>query len=452
MPANDKFWEFKASAKNNKVGELYLYSEIASGSSWWGDEVTPKKFKEELDALGSIDTLNIYVNSPGGDVFAGHAIASMIKRCSAQTVAHVDGLATSMASAIVCACNKVVMPSNTMLMVHHPWTRMVGNANDFRKRAEDLDKIGESTMAIYRAKTGLSDEKLKALLDAESWLTAQEAKELGFCDELEEAVQIAASISGDKLIYNGASFDMKAFKNVPVDKIQSLISGANINQDDPKGGELFKMINEPDFKDKVLGFIQSLFGANTTEPPKALDTNITITKGDDGEVPNEKQTAADISAEIMQRLDALEANNSELLATNKQLTEQNKQLTEQAEQSANEAKTKEFVQKIAAFDKLGINAEELGPVFKSLSESDPEGYAKIEAALQAANEQVAKGALFSEVGADGEGESDIVKRVEAKAKDIQQRDKCTKEQAFTKALRENPELYAEYQKESNGGN
>lgn len=439
MPTNDKFWEIKASAKNNKIGELYLYSEIASGSSWWSDTVTPKQFKNDLDALGDIATLNIYVNSPGGDVFAGHAIASMIKRCHAETIAHVDGLAASMASVIVCACNKVVMPSNTMLMVHNPWTRMAGNANDLRKMADDLDKIGESSMSVYREKTGLPDEKIKELLDGETWLTAQEAKDLGFCDEVEKSVNIAASIAGDKLIYNGASFDMKAFKNAPIDKIQALIQKTDNKSFDLKGGELIKMFNEPDFKEKILGFVKSLFN---TDEPKNLETN--KAKGDDGKMPKEEGTVQTIPDDFKARFEALEKSNMTL-------KEQNDKLQEQINKTANEAKTKEFVAKAASFDKLSINAEEIGPVLKSLSESDPEGYAKIEAVLAAANEQVAKGALFSELGADGEGESDINKRIEAKAAEIMQRDKCSIEKARTLALKENPDLYREYEKEMNGG-
>ncbi|MBU2701172.1 ATP-dependent Clp endopeptidase proteolytic subunit ClpP [Sporomusaceae bacterium BoRhaA] len=439
MPKDTKFWEFKASAKSKSVGELYLYGEIASGSSWWSDTVTPKSFKADLDALGNIETLNIYVNSPGGDVFAGHAIASMIKRCNAETVAYVDGLAASMASVVVCACNKMVMPSNTMLMIHNPWSRMAGNANDFRKMAGDLDKIGESSMAIYREKTGLSDEKLKELLDAETWLTAQEAKDLGLCDEIEKAVNISASIAGDNFICNGVSFDAKAFKNVPVDKIQSLFSSTNDKPLALKGGELLKMLEEPTFQEKALGFLKSLF--NPDNEPKDLNTSST-TKGDDGKMPlkDEGTVQATMSDEFKQRFEALEKSNIEL-------KQQNDKLQEQIKSASDEAKTKEFIQKAASFDKIGIKAEEIGPVLKSLSETDPEGYAKIESVLAAANEQIAAGKLFAELGADGEGDNDITKQIEAKAQEIQARDKCTKEQAFAKALRENPKLYAEYEKE-----
>src|SRR5690606_36114293 len=84
---NKKYWSFKA--RNEKTGEHVIYGRIAS-SSWWGDEVTTKQFKEDLDALGDIDTLDVYINSPGGDVFAGQAIYSILRRCDAQVSVYVD--------------------------------------------------------------------------------------------------------------------------------------------------------------------------------------------------------------------------------------------------------------------------------------------------------------------------------------------------------------------------
>ena len=114
-----KFWSFKA--LDETTGELLLYGEI-SDISWWGDEVTPKQFKEDLDALGDIDVLNVYINSPGGDVFAGQAIYSMLKRHKAQVKVYIDGLAASIASLVAMAGDKVIMPANAMMMIHNPWT------------------------------------------------------------------------------------------------------------------------------------------------------------------------------------------------------------------------------------------------------------------------------------------------------------------------------------------
>jgi len=107
------------------------------------------------------------------------------------------------------------MPANAMMMVHRAWTVAMGNANDFRKMAEDMDKIDESIVAVYESKTGMKQEDIISLLDAETWLTAQDALDNGFCDEIEEGKQVAASLKGDFLNVNGVDMDLKRFKNAP---------------------------------------------------------------------------------------------------------------------------------------------------------------------------------------------------------------------------------------------
>lgn len=188
---NKKFWNFKALDEN--TAELTLYGEI-SDISWWGDEVTPKQFKEDLDALGDIDTLNVYINSPGGDVFAGQAIYSILKRHKATINVYVDGLAASIASLIAMAGDKVIMPANAMMMVHNPWTFAYGNANDFRKLADDMDKIRDSMVVAYESRSALTTDEIIELLDAETWLSAEDCLEYGFCDEIEETKEIAACV------------------------------------------------------------------------------------------------------------------------------------------------------------------------------------------------------------------------------------------------------------------
>lgn len=192
-----KFWNLKA--LDEKTGELTLYGEI-SNETWWGDEVTPKEFKADLDKLGDINTLNIYINSPGGDVFAGQAIHSMLKRHKAHKNVYVDGLAASIASVIAMAGDTIFMPKNAMMMIHNPWTIGMGNASEFRKLAEDLDKIRESLIAAYEDHSALTRDEIISIMDAETWLTATECEEYGFCDVIQEEKQVAASI--DKTVLN----------------------------------------------------------------------------------------------------------------------------------------------------------------------------------------------------------------------------------------------------------
>jgi len=212
---NKKFWQFRAKADTGQSeGELLLYGDI-SEASWWGDEVTPKQFKEDLDALGDISVLNVYINSGGGDVFAGQAIHSMLKRHKAQVKVYVDGLAASIASVIAMAGDIVYMPKNSMMMIHNPWTIAMGNAEDFRKLADDLDKIRESLVIAYQDKSGLERDKIIELLNAETWMTAEEAVSYGFADEIEETKQLAASVGNGRLTVNGQMFDLSRYRNPP---------------------------------------------------------------------------------------------------------------------------------------------------------------------------------------------------------------------------------------------
>lgn len=205
MPKGKKFWDVKA--KDDKTAELTLYGEI-SDVSWWGDEITPKQFKEELDALGDIDTLNVYINSPGGDVFAGQTILSILKRHKAKVNVYVDGLAASIASVIVMAGDTVTMPRNSMMMIHNPWTYTVGNAQELREAADRLDKVADSMIEAYLGKASIERDKLIQLLEAETWLSADECKEYGFCDVIEESKQIAACLNKEIL---------GRYKNTPIE-------------------------------------------------------------------------------------------------------------------------------------------------------------------------------------------------------------------------------------------
>lgn len=207
-----KFWNFKN--KDENTGELMLYGDI-SNSSWWGDEVTPKDFKKDLDALGEIKNLNIYINSGGGDVFAGISIYNMLKRHNAFKTVYIDGLAASIASVIAMAGDKVVMPKNAMMMIHRAWTGLYGNANEFKKMAETLEQVDTSISTSYENKTGLEVEEIKELMDKETWFTAEEAVAKKFADEIEEEKLLAASIDGAFLMLNNQKFDMKKYKNMP---------------------------------------------------------------------------------------------------------------------------------------------------------------------------------------------------------------------------------------------
>lgn len=210
----NKFWQIRAAKGEPSAGEVMLYG-IISNESWFGDEVTPKQFKADLDALGAVDELRVFINSDGGDVFAGQAIHSMLKRHKAKVTVYIDGLAASIASVIAMAGDVVLMPRNAMMMIHNPWTIALGDANEFRQMADELDKIRESVVTTYQAKTGMETDEIIKLLDAETWMTAEEAVGMGFADEIEATKNVAASLSDQGLTINGQRFDLSRFRHPP---------------------------------------------------------------------------------------------------------------------------------------------------------------------------------------------------------------------------------------------
>ena len=200
------------------VGEIYIYGEITD-FKWFDEDVTPTDIKEELDKLKDVDSINVYVNSPGGGVFAGVAIYNELKRFNKPVTSYIDGLAASIASLIVLAADKVVMPSNAMIMIHSPWTCTCGNAEELRDLAKKLDKVTESVLIeTYHAKTGIEKGKLKKMLDEETWLSAEEAVKLGFADVLEEEQKIAACYAGDNIKFNDVEVQLNKFKAFPKSK------------------------------------------------------------------------------------------------------------------------------------------------------------------------------------------------------------------------------------------
>lgn len=219
--AKNKFWEFKNIVGNDSA-DLYIYNEI---SSWDDEDVTSaQSFKEELDSIGDVSTINLYINSPGGSVADGLAIASMLKRNKAKVVAQVDGLACSIASVIACSADKVVMGRNCMMMIHNALSGgfFYDNAKGFRKLADDLDKISESLRSTYIEKSNgkLEEEQLVKLMDEETWLTAKECLDLGLCDEIVESNKMVASISNKY-----ASFFNKVPSEVEIsDEVQEVVN------------------------------------------------------------------------------------------------------------------------------------------------------------------------------------------------------------------------------------
>ena len=203
---------FKCMVKNktDTSADLYFYGDIVpdKGYKWSNDDKCPADVVEALDSIGDVDTLNIYINSGGGSVFAGNAIFNRLKAHSAHKVVHIDGVAASIASVIALAGDEIIMPVNSYLMIHKAWTLAMGNSDELRAEADRLEQIEESIVATYVACStdDVTEEKIKDLMAAETWLSPAEAAELFTAVTVSEDMQAAACISEMKYMQapNGA--------------------------------------------------------------------------------------------------------------------------------------------------------------------------------------------------------------------------------------------------------
>lgn len=178
-----KFWNWinNQDESGSEMRTLFLNGEI-SDETWYGDEVTPKLFKDELES-GS-GPISVWINSPGGDVFAAAQIYNMLMEYPYDVTAKIDGLAASAASVIAMAGTTVEMSPVAMMMIHNPATIAIGDSEEMKKAVKMLDEVKESIMNAYEIKTGLARDKISKLMDAESWFNAKKAVELGFADKI----------------------------------------------------------------------------------------------------------------------------------------------------------------------------------------------------------------------------------------------------------------------------
>lgn len=195
-----KVW-YRVQAKKGSVAEVFIYDQI--GRNFFGEGVAAEDFIKELKALDlkTGDTLNVRINSPGGSVFEGIAIHNYLRTLKAKVVVTVDGVAASIASAIAMAGDSIEMPQNAMMMIHNPMMLSIGNAETMRKAAQDLDQIRDAMAASYLRRIKAGREELYAMLDAETWLTANEAVAKGFADTVIDPVRAAAQFDLSKYGY-----------------------------------------------------------------------------------------------------------------------------------------------------------------------------------------------------------------------------------------------------------
>ena len=194
-----KFWNWARDETASDARVLRLEGTIAE-ESWFDDDVTPAAFKGEL--FSETGPVTIWINSPGGDCVAAAQIYNMLMDYPGDVTVKVDGIAASAASVIAMAGTRVLMSPVSTMMIHNPLTVAMGDSDEMRRAIQMLDEVKESIINAYEIKTGLSRTRLSHLMDAETWMNANKALELGFCDEIMFQRQEAEPDAEDSFLYS----------------------------------------------------------------------------------------------------------------------------------------------------------------------------------------------------------------------------------------------------------
>lgn len=171
--------------------DVYIYEDV--GESWFGG-VSAKTFADDLRALGKVETINLHINSYGGEVFEGVTIYSQLVNHPARVVTHIDGIAASIASVIAMAGDEIRIAAAGFVMIHDASGGVFGRSGDMRRMADLLDTITGTIADVYVARTKAAADQLRAWMDAETWFTAAEAVEHGFADSMVENLKVAAHV------------------------------------------------------------------------------------------------------------------------------------------------------------------------------------------------------------------------------------------------------------------
>ena len=284
-----KNWYDIQSKVSDKVADVYIFDEIGAFG------MNAQSFIDEIKGFKD-SPLNLHINCVGGDVFEGMAIYNILKKRTAETTVYIEGIAASMGSVIALAADKVVMAENSLFMIHNAWGGAMGESKELKKTANLLEKISNEIADIYIKKTNLPYDKVKEMMDEETWLNADEALELGFIDSISDAIKVAAK------------YDVSKFKNITNEEIKSKL---NINLKSKKMTEELKNW----FNSKVEDIITRV---------KSDDSNIDT---NDSEI----KVAITDEAEIVNKLSGFEAEVTELNGSLADLAGEKETLTEEVE-------------------------------------------------------------------------------------------------------------------------
>tara|TARA_R110000796_G_scaffold95104_4_gene200184 strand:- start:5421 stop:6467 length:1047 start_codon:yes stop_codon:yes gene_type:complete len=318
---NNSWYSIPTIEAKGKSTDIHIYDEIGVHG------ITAKSFLEDLRGLKGKD-ITVHINSTGGDVFQGQAIYTALKNYSGKVTVKIEGLAASMATIIALAADKVEMTSNSLFMIHSPMSNVFGNKAQMRKQINALEKVETTMLSVYKAKTNISEEEIEQMMAHETWLSAHEALELGFIDEVLGAVKVVAkySLSGyqnktseeilntlniDNLTEKKSTMseDLKTWFVGQVSELKEMITGKT---EEPIAQEVVAEVAEPVVQEPQVNELQAQLDA-LTEERDSLSQKLSVQKEKSNESKEEMKTQFDTMA---QRISKLEATPSVTLAEN----------------------------------------------------------------------------------------------------------------------------------------
>ena len=463
MPKFTPFWNLAPDINKPDVLNMYVYGEIKSSSHWlFGSDtdVVTSSFIKDLNRYPDVNTINVYINSPGGDVFAAAAIKNQLKAHKAQVHTWGDGLIASAAVGLMCAADQGCrhMSKAALLMIHDPMTRVQGNVRDMEKAIEVLNKVKNTIVNIYEEATGLERTKLEEMMAAETYLEASEAKEYGFIDVITEDEAEMTITNDDTFTFNGVSCTFSNFANPKAlrEKLQHLANVTNNHE----GGTLMNFEDilaslPADQQSTVRNHIATVITNAVTEKQTTWNTEKTQLTNDLANAQAELLTAQNDLAAANEKLQGINSTQNpedafldSLPADAKQMVLQARAAQAAAEaklQEAEEAKNYEaFKNTLSVYDSLPIQEEQYKALY-ALNKADSKNYEALVGLMEVANEAMAAG--FTAKGSD-QGVPAVTnawEAIEQKVTALRAEDNTLSyNEALNRVVKENPELYDRY--------
>lgn len=461
-----KFWNLAPDNSDSSILNMYVYGQICSASSFFGsqDDVVASNFVEDLNSFPNIRTINVYINSPGGSVFAAASIINQLRKHPAQVHTWCDGICASAAVGILMAADPGCrhMSRATLLMIHNPSTKAQGDQKTFLETADLLAKVKKTILNIYHESTGLPEDELSAMMDANTYLSADEALAKNFVDTITEDEVTYDFRNEGELVCNGVTMDVAA--NLDFEELQLHLQQCSITTiKSEEGGSQIMNFEEflASLAEDQRGSVQAMIEAHVQNAVQnAVQARETeLEEAHTTAIQALNDTITDLTSErdsLQAQVDAANPAASAEDAMLADLPEEVRNLLAQARADAVSARQElatiqaerefgEFRAQFDAYDNLPIQDTHI-KAMQILAKNNADMFKDLCELLKVAN--TAMGGQFVPAGTDGGSDvitDDAFATMEAKVKAFQEsHEGASYNDALRAVLRENPELYDAY--------